>query len=221
MKILIWIVREARSSAVRNHLIQQICTHNSSVVIIAETRISRVNARNMCSSLSFFKSIIVDAQGFKEDLGKYPSFPIGDSRISENTHKFVVEKIEKKLSGWKANMLPVEGKRAMIQQVVASIPLFYGHCAPIPEGRGLLRNCIQGPLRTGEEEMKVKYVFDKKCGWNQEKISFCLPEKLSNAIESVPRQTKSEFKDYHQIERFSFRRIFINIYYPPALRLRL
>ncbi|KAJ1375402.1 Reverse transcriptase zinc-binding domain [Sesbania bispinosa] len=45
------------------------------------------------------------------DLGLYLAFPTLHSRPSKETYAFIVDKVRKKLSGWKANSLSFEGRR--------------------------------------------------------------------------------------------------------------
>ncbi|XP_071922921.1 uncharacterized protein [Coffea arabica] len=65
MKILMWNVRGAGSSAFRSHLMQQLDIHKPSIVIITETKVSGDVATNMCKSLPYTRFSIMDAIGFK------------------------------------------------------------------------------------------------------------------------------------------------------------
>ena len=68
MKLLMWNVRGAGSSAFRDHLLQHINTHKPGIVLVVETRLSGSRAVEVCESLPFTNFRIQDANTFKGGL---------------------------------------------------------------------------------------------------------------------------------------------------------
>ena len=66
-------------------------------------------------------------------LGKYLGFPIKHSSMSQD-FGFIVERIQSRLVGWKANLLYFAGRLVLIQSVITTIPNYAMQCV------ALLRN---------------------------------------------------------------------------------
>ncbi|GKU94254.1 hypothetical protein SLEP1_g7776 [Rubroshorea leprosula] len=60
-----------------------------------------------------------------DHLGKYLGVPMTPKRISKSDCNFIVDKVRKKLSGWKASMLSLAGRTTLISSVLSSIPNYY------------------------------------------------------------------------------------------------
>ncbi|GLT30109.1 hypothetical protein SLA2020_049290 [Shorea laevis] len=58
------------------------------------------------------------------DLGVYLGVPIIHKKLGPSTYKYIIEKIQLKLAGWKQNLLSMAGRRVMIQSVTSSIPTY-------------------------------------------------------------------------------------------------
>ncbi|CAA0806859.1 Uncharacterized mitochondrial protein AtMg01250 [Striga hermonthica] len=77
---------------------------------------------------------LLDLMGFTmvEDLGTYLGVPIIHGRTKNNTYERIIERAEKRLSGWKANSLSVAGRVVLNQSVVSSLPYFTMQSVRLP-----------------------------------------------------------------------------------------
>jgi ribonuclease HI len=58
------------------------------------------------------------------NLGKYLGFPIKHIGSSSQDYDFVVERVQSKLTGWKANLLSMQGRVILAQSVTSAIPSY-------------------------------------------------------------------------------------------------
>ena len=54
---------------------------------------------------------------------KYLGIPLGANPRRKETWKPIIEKIEKKLSGWRASLLSQAGRLVLIKSVINSLPI--------------------------------------------------------------------------------------------------
>lgn len=66
------------------------------------------------------------------DLRTYLGVPIVHSRINASHSKHIIEKINRKLAGWKAKCLSFAGKRTLIQAVMSTIPNYTMQTMKLP-----------------------------------------------------------------------------------------
>lgn len=83
------------------------------------------------------------------DLGVYLGAPMIHQRTSALSYKFVLDKMRKKLSGWKAHSLSFAGRITLAQSTLCNIPGYILQTAPIPaavcdEAEKLCRDFIWG-----------------------------------------------------------------------------
>lgn len=64
-------------------------------------------------------------------LGKYLDFPIRHPGSSSQDFDFILERVKKKLVGWKANLLSLAGRAMLIQTSSAAIPSYVMQCNQI------------------------------------------------------------------------------------------
>ena len=64
--------------------------------------------------------------GFKttKDLEKYLGVPLLHQRVTKHTYKYIIDNLQSKLVGWKANSLSLAGKITLCKVVLSSIPLY-------------------------------------------------------------------------------------------------
>jgi hypothetical protein len=55
----------------------------------------------------------------------YLEVPLHWKRLTSNNWTFLVSKIEKKLDGWKWELLSIEGRVILIRSVLCAIPLYW------------------------------------------------------------------------------------------------
>ncbi|GLT58484.1 hypothetical protein SLA2020_313720 [Shorea laevis] len=58
------------------------------------------------------------------DLSTYLGVPIVHGRSGASTYKYLLEKIQVKLSNWKQNFLSMAGRRILIQLVTSAFPIY-------------------------------------------------------------------------------------------------
>jgi hypothetical protein len=66
------------------------------------------------------------------NLGKYLGFPLRSNGRSTRDFDFVVEKIQVKLSSWKAKLLSPAGRVILVQSVTSTIPAYYMQNVALP-----------------------------------------------------------------------------------------
>ena len=66
------------------------------------------------------------------NLGKYLGVPLVLTRPSKHMYQYIIDKVQQRLSGWKARQLTMVGKCTLIQSVLAGIPsyLMQAHWLP-------------------------------------------------------------------------------------------
>ena len=66
------------------------------------------------------------------NLGKYLGFPLISNGRSTRNFDFVVEKVQAKLSSWKAKLLSPAGRVILVQSVTSAIPAYYMQNIALP-----------------------------------------------------------------------------------------
>ena len=97
---------------------------------------------NEAKSMVFFspnvdqsdREALSDILGFQStpNLGKYLDFPIKHCGASNQDFNFVLDKVKKKLAGWKANLLSLAGRSVLIQASTSAIPAYVMQCNYLP-----------------------------------------------------------------------------------------
>lgn len=79
------------------------------------------------------RSRLCDILGFwpTSNLGNYLGFPIKHSGILQD-FGFILDRIQGKLAGWKANLLSFAGRLVLTQAVTSTIPNYTMHCMELP-----------------------------------------------------------------------------------------
>ena len=93
-------------------------------------------------------------------LGRYLGFPIKHRGGSNQDFNFVLDKVKKKLAGWKANLLSLAGREVLIQTSSSTILAYVMQCNMLPgkvlEGINRVnRNFLWGSL---ENSNKMRWV---------------------------------------------------------------
>ena len=104
------------------------------------------------------------------DLGKYLGFPLQIHGRNARDFRFIVEKVQAKLSSWKSKLLSPAGRVVLIQAVTSAIPAYYIQNAALPssicsELDKLNRNFL---WRSSEDKKKMHMI-----GWDK----ICQPKK--------------------------------------------
>ncbi|CAN1137061.1 Putative ribonuclease H protein At1g65750 [Linum perenne] len=105
------------------------------------------------------------------NLGRYLGVPILHDRTSTQTYQDIIDKISKKLTGWKVKSLSLAGRVTLAQSVLAAIPAYVMQTAVIPATTcdaidRLIRNFVWG---SSDETRKVHLVsWEQICKPNDE-----------------------------------------------------
>ncbi|GKV24237.1 hypothetical protein SLEP1_g33872 [Rubroshorea leprosula] len=75
--------------------------------------------RQLANSFSFACGIPLT-----NDLGTYFGVPIIHGRFKASSYKYILEKMQLKLAGWKQHLLSMAGRRTLVQSVTSSIPTY-------------------------------------------------------------------------------------------------
>ena len=71
-------------------------------------------------------------------LGSYPFRYVGIlmhfRKLSNNDWKIIEDRIEKRLSGWKGNLLSIGGRLVLINSILSSLPMFMLSFFEVPKG---------------------------------------------------------------------------------------
>ena len=55
-------------------------------------------------------------------------------KLSNNDRKIIEDRIEKRLSGWKGNLLSIGGRLVLINSILSSLPMFMLSFFEVPRG---------------------------------------------------------------------------------------
>lgn len=58
------------------------------------------------------------------NLRTYLGFPLRHSGLSNQDLNFVLDKVNQRLAGWKANLLSLAGRKILIQATTSAIPFY-------------------------------------------------------------------------------------------------
>lgn len=67
-------------------------------------------------------------------MGKYLGVPSIQSRVSRKTYGDVLERVQQKQRGWKANCLSLEARVTLIKAIKSAIPSYVMQTSTIPKG---------------------------------------------------------------------------------------
>lgn len=68
------------------------------------------------------------------DLGTYFGVPLQHGRLGKHAYQFLLEKVDRRLSGWKRKILSKASRAMLIQSTLAALPVYAMQSALIPKG---------------------------------------------------------------------------------------
>ena len=92
---------------------QKVSFHKSKVYF--SPNVSQDSRAEFCEVLGFSST---------PNLGKYLGFPLKHPRSTSQDFNFIIERVQAKLQGWKANMLSMAGRVTLSQSVISAIPSY-------------------------------------------------------------------------------------------------
>ncbi|KAH9670623.1 putative ribonuclease H protein [Citrus sinensis] len=69
-----------------------------------------------------------------KDLGTYLGMPLLHTRVSHHTYQNIIDKVERRLSGWHASLLSLAGRITLTQTVLQAIPVYAMQTTSLPTG---------------------------------------------------------------------------------------
>jgi hypothetical protein len=92
---------------------------------------------------------IASGFGLSSDFGKYLGVPIIHARKKNSLYEYIIDKVRKRLSSWKAKNLTFAGRITLTQSVLAALPTYVMQTTLLPQGvcnkiEKLMRNFIWG-----------------------------------------------------------------------------
>ena len=69
-----------------------------------------------------------------DDLGKYLGVSLLYKRVTRATYQYLIEKIDQRLSGWKAKSLALAGRITLAKAVLQAIPIYTMQTTWLPKG---------------------------------------------------------------------------------------
>jgi hypothetical protein len=82
------------------------------------------------------RSMVSSVTGFshKQLPIKYFGVPMVSGRFRVAYFNYIVDKILKRIEGWRSSLLSAGGRLILIKHVLTSIPIYTLSCLPIPKG---------------------------------------------------------------------------------------
>ncbi|KAJ8436976.1 hypothetical protein Cgig2_012263 [Carnegiea gigantea] len=91
--------------------------------------------RHLAQSASDHSPLLINSRGFStiplaakpfrfQDLGKYLGVPTINGKVTKETFREVVQRVDKRLSGWKTKCLSLAGRLTLIHSTLSSLPSF-------------------------------------------------------------------------------------------------
>lgn len=66
------------------------------------------------------------------DLGKYLGTPLLHKRVTKETYRFILDKVQQRLSAWKMKTLNMGGRSVLISSVIQSMPSYIMQTTKLP-----------------------------------------------------------------------------------------
>ncbi|KAK9986443.1 hypothetical protein SO802_031394, partial [Lithocarpus litseifolius] len=81
------------------------------------------------------RDVLSDTLGFQQTscLGRYLGFPIKHQGRANQDFNFILDRVKRKLAGWKANLLSMAGRAVLIQASSSTIPAYVMQSNLLPE----------------------------------------------------------------------------------------
>ena len=122
-------VNTEKCLAIRD-MLQEFCSKSGQKVNEAKSRVFfspnvDFDQRELLSSTLGFSSTT--------NLGKYLGFPLKHSRASRHDFDYVLDRVKKKLAGWKANLLSMAGRMVLIHASSSTIPNYVMQQVSLPD----------------------------------------------------------------------------------------
>ncbi|CAN1130010.1 Putative ribonuclease H protein At1g65750 [Linum perenne] len=111
----------ASQALVINDIFERFCAASGQSVSKEKSRVY------FCKNIPQDKaSEIVSILGISatRDLGRYLGVPILHGRVTKHTYSYILDRLDRKLAGWKADNLSLAGRVTLASSVLNSIPSY-------------------------------------------------------------------------------------------------
>ncbi|KAE8664276.1 hypothetical protein F3Y22_tig00112801pilonHSYRG00014 [Hibiscus syriacus] len=90
-------------------------------------------------------NVITQNLGFEavQDLGKYLGVPLLHKRVTKATFRYMIERVEQRLTGWAARTLPLAGRITLAKAVLQAIPSYAMQPTWLPKGWDTVKLPVQ------------------------------------------------------------------------------
>lgn len=98
------------------------------------------------------KKNLVEMSGFRvtKDLGRYLRVPLSFAKGKGRSMQYVVERVKKRLAGWKINCLSLAGRVTLAKSVMGAIPIYPMMISSLPKAVRRSANwCADGMVKVG------------------------------------------------------------------------
>ncbi|CAL1356334.1 unnamed protein product [Linum trigynum] len=111
--------------------LQKFCKASGEQVSTEKSRIffSRHMKRDICKRISERLNIPMT-----QDLGRYLGVPVLHGRTTKDTYRYILDRIDQRLAGWKADNLSLAGRVTLAVSVLNAIPSYAMQTAVLPAG---------------------------------------------------------------------------------------
>ncbi|GMI86798.1 hypothetical protein HRI_002349100 [Hibiscus trionum] len=129
--LVLFAEANAKQMSTIHTVMEQFCACSGHRVSVAKTQI--YFSKNVSHDI---RVSIGQSLGFEvvEDLGKYLGVPLLHKRVSKATYAYLLEKMEKRLSGWVAKSLSLAGRITLAKAVLQAIPTYVMQATFLPKG---------------------------------------------------------------------------------------
>lgn len=127
-------------------VLDEFCLFSGQKVNLGKSKVFFSNNISLESSDFFSRELGIDRTA---DLGTYLGSPMLHQRISKHCFSYIIDKMKKKLNGWKAKTLSFAGRVTLAQSSLSCIPGYAMQTAAIPssiceDAERVCRNFIWG-----------------------------------------------------------------------------
>ncbi|KAK6775883.1 hypothetical protein RDI58_026884 [Solanum bulbocastanum] len=91
-----------------------------------------------------------------DKMGKYLGLPITNHHPKSSDYQYIIDNMNRKLSGWKTRFLSLAGRTTLIKSILASIPMYDMQCNLIPQTTIIHIDHIQRNFLWGSSPEKRK-----------------------------------------------------------------
>ncbi|KAF7842178.1 ribonuclease H [Senna tora] len=120
-----------------------------------------------------------------QEIGRYLGADITQGRQTKSKFKHIIEKIQNRLSGWKASCLSLAGRATLVQSVLSTIPLYHMQHSMLPKGTINQIETLERDFLWGSSSEKRKL---HQVKWD----TVCLPRDLGGlGIKSLHSMNKA------------------------------